>query len=294
MTKSVIRAGLPIVVATLCCWAGCTKQANPEAQPLRFSIMGHLDSKTIHKEALALQLHLEEVLGQPVSLQLLGDYAQAQGHIAGAEADFAILSPLAYVLVKEAVPDVELLARVVAAGSPSYDGAIVTKAGSGIDSVAKLPGKSVCWVSTSSTSGYLYPRIFLRAQGLDPDTIFSHTRLTGGHVESLRGLLAGKCDVAATYTAALENASAVGMSSDSFAVVSRTGEMPLDPVVCRPGLDAGIKAKVRKALLAMDPATDNRLADVRSFLRWEGFIAVQDSDYDVIRRALDKDRKAAR
>lgn len=269
----------------------CTEDRGP--QPVRFAIMGHVDSETIHKEGIALHTHLEKMLGRSVSVQILGDYAQAQGYIAGAEADFAILSPLAYVMIKETVPAVELLARVVAAGSPSYDGAIIARAGSGFTDIEALRGKRICWVSTSSTSGYLYPRIFLRSKGLDPQAFFASSTLTGSHVASLRALQNGECDAAATYTAALDNAAAVGIPPSTFEVITRTGEIPLDPVVARPGLAAELKQRVRDALLAMDPATDNHLANVRSFLRWEGFIAVGDADYDVIREALAADRKAS-
>jgi phosphonate transport system substrate-binding protein len=56
---------------------------------------------------------------------------------------------------------------------PFYKGQFIASVDSGVSSFADLKGKSFCFVDPNSTSGYIVPRIILKANGIDPDTDFS-------------------------------------------------------------------------------------------------------------------------
>jgi ABC-type phosphate/phosphonate transport system substrate-binding protein len=63
-----------------------------------------------------------------------------------------------YVRVKEQLPSVRPLALVQAQGSTVYQGVIVTRLDSGLQSLKSLEGKTMCWKTLTSNSGYFYPR----------------------------------------------------------------------------------------------------------------------------------------
>ena len=87
----------------------------------------------------------------------------------------------------------------VTSSGTSYDGFIVSRADSEFRTIQDLKGKVFCYVSHTSTSGYLYPRAEFRAHGMDPDTAFKATRFAGDHLTALRTLYDGACDGAAVF-----------------------------------------------------------------------------------------------
>ena len=64
---------------------------------------------------------------------------------------------------------------------PFYKGQFIANVDSGIKSFADLKGKTFCFVDPNSTSGYIVPRIILKANGIDPDVDFKATQNAGSH-----------------------------------------------------------------------------------------------------------------
>ena len=60
---------------------------------------------------------------------------------------------------------------------PFYKGQFIANKASGIKTFADLKGKTFCFVDPNSTSGYIIPRIVLKANGIDPDKDFKATRM---------------------------------------------------------------------------------------------------------------------
>lgn len=78
--------------------------------------------------------------------------------------------------------------------SATYNGQINVNAAVGIEKLEDLKGKVMCWVDPNSTSGYIIPRIMLRAEGIDPDEDFAQTLNAGGHNNVIIQVYKGECD----------------------------------------------------------------------------------------------------
>jgi phosphonate transport system substrate-binding protein len=89
---------------------------------------------------------------------------------------------------------------------PFYKAQFITTATSGIKTYADLKGKSFCFVDPLSTSGYIVPRIILKANGVDPDTAFSATTNAGSHQNVAAAVYKGDCDAGVTFINVLTDA----------------------------------------------------------------------------------------
>jgi phosphonate transport system permease protein len=89
-----------------------------------------------------------------------------------------------------------------------FSGLIVAKARAeeaGIRTLCDLKGKKVAWVSPTSGSGYVIPRMMLSAttcdgERIDPETFFSEAILAGSQAGVVKAVAMGQVDVGATWT----------------------------------------------------------------------------------------------
>src|SRR6476660_9762566 len=91
---------------------------------------------------------------------------------------------------------------------PFYKGQFIAGADKGIKAFADLKGKTFCFVDPNSTSGYIVPRIILKANGIDPDTDFAATQNAGSHPNVAIAVYKGDCDAGVTYVNVLTDTSA--------------------------------------------------------------------------------------
>src|SRR6185503_20071592 len=89
-----------------------------------------------------------------------------------------------------------------------YKGQFIANTTSGIKSLADLKGKTFCFVDPNSTSGYIVPRIVLKANGIDPDTDFKATQNAGSHNNVAIAVYKGDCDAGVTFIDVLTDTSA--------------------------------------------------------------------------------------
>ena len=81
---------------------------------------------------------------------------------------------------------------------PFYRGQFIANVSSGIKTFADLKGKNFCFVDPLSTSGYIVPRIQLKANGIDPDADIKST-VSGSHPNVAIAVYKGDCDAGVTY-----------------------------------------------------------------------------------------------
>ena len=137
---------------------------------------------------------------------------------------------------------------------PFYKAQFITTATSGIKTYADLKGKSFCFVDPLSTSGYIVPRIILKANGIDPDTDFSATTNAGSHQNVAAAVYKGDCDAGVTFINVLTDATLNKTYADiqtKLVVFADSDRIPNDGVQYIKNLDPKIQAITTEALLAM-------------------------------------------
>jgi phosphonate transport system substrate-binding protein len=189
--------------------------------------------------------------------------------------------------------------KVVRDGKATYRGQIVVMANSEIKEIADLKGKRVAFTEQASTSGYMYPRALLAANGVDADSDLDEVIFAKSHDAAVVALLNGSADAACCFDDARLNAEKMGFSDimKTTRILAYTPEIPADNVTLYSQLDAELSATIVDGLIkvAADPQGAQILMDLYEV---EGLVPATDSDYDPVRQmaqslGLDLEQKIA-
>lgn len=272
ITRENNRAESPEAVAT----------PAPGGTPVYFGIARHKDPEKIKSELRPLTDYLASRIDRPVELKIIDNYDDFASPLASGELQMVAMSAANYVRTKRELPGLTLLATPTTDSGPTYGAYILSRADSGISTLADLKDKTFCYTSETSSSGYIYPRAVFRQAGMNPD-IDLRSRFTSDHPESLRTLQKGGCDGAAVYDKAwLESEDPA-----AFTVVKSTERVPWDAYCASESLDADTRATLAKALTDLElgsPLAQEVLGANNAF---SGFLPADDSLYDPV-RSLEK------
>ena len=206
-----------------------------------------------------------------------------------AEAKYEIEPALA-VVRKLAVNDISPDKDLVGTMQPYYRGQFITRADSGITTLADLAGKSFCFVDPNSTSGYIVPNIILKANGIDADAGDITVTNAGSHNNVAIAVYNGDCDAGVTYINVLTDesadlaatypdiATAVVPFYDSLAI-------PNDGVQFIKNFDPALKDTIVAAMLKMaaDEAGAQLLKDLYNI---NGLVEIDATFYDEFNQIL--------
>tara|TARA_B100000686_G_C16774012_1_gene967172 strand:- start:1670 stop:2599 length:930 start_codon:yes stop_codon:yes gene_type:complete len=216
--------------------------------PLRMIFVPSGDSQTILEGGGEIARLLSRTTGLTVKSSVATSYAAAIEAMGVGKVDIGWLATFSYVLAKEKY-DVDLLFIVSRFGSPIYRGQIVARMDSGIASLADLKNKTFAFVDPASTSGHIFIKTLLLANGYQPDTFFSKSLFAGSHNAVIFSVLRGEVDAGATYDDARTSIAETHPEVfDRIKIVAYTQDIPNDTVCARNELDPEIKEKIRKGL----------------------------------------------
>ena len=290
MSKKALWAILTLVlIGTLALVSGCGKEAElgSEDKPIVMSFVPSGDTQEILASGNELAQMIADKTGLVIEANVGTDFAAVREAMGADKAHIGWLNTFNYVLANEKYGvDVGLV--TVRFGSNSYKGQLNVRADSGISSLQDLKGKVMCWVDPNSTSGYIIPRIMLKANGIDPDTDFTQTIEAGSHNNVIIQVYNGDCDVGATF------ADARSSVEDDFPdvteqviVLATTTDIPNDSVSFTKDFPDDTREKVVNALLeiAASEAGQEALNNLYSIA---GLEKAEDTFYDGFRADLSK------
>ncbi len=172
-----------------------------------------------------------------------------------------------------------------------YQGQFVTNKNAGIQSIADLKGKTFCFVDPNSTSGYIIPRIVLKANGIDPDKDFKATQNAGSHDNVAIAVYKGDCDAGATFVDVRTDSAPIKQNYpdildkvDAFYV---TDNIPNDGLQAIKGLDSKIKDATVNALLAIAGDAGGK-AMLKNLYSYGGLAKIDPTFYDAFAALLKK------
>ena len=166
-----------------------------------------------------------------------------------------------------------------------FQSVFIAKTDSGIKTLADMKGKQVSFGSQSSTSGHLMPRSFLLEAKIDPEKDFKRIAYSGAHDATIASVVSGKVDAAALDITVWKK----------FVTENKVDTKAVDVFYTTPGyfnynwsvhadMPADMQAKVKAALLALDPAKPDQ-AEILKLNRATRYIATQPSNYKGIEAA---------
>ena len=175
---------------------------------------------------------------------------------------------------------------------PFYKGQFIANNASGIKSFADLKGKTFCFVDPNSTSGYIVPRIILKANGVDPDVDLAATQNAGSHNNVAIAVYKGDCDAGVTFINVLTDAAANLQATypditDKVSIFAVTDRIPNDGMQFIKTLDPKLQAAISDGMLAMaaDPGGN---AVLKSLYNYNAFQKIDPNFYDDFAAVLKK------
>ena len=199
--------------------------------------------------------------------------------------------PVLLAIRKYNTNDVDPDKALVGQPEPFYKGQFIANNAAGIKSYADLKGKTFCFVDPNSTSGYIIPRIVLKANGIDPDTDFKATQNAGSHNNVAIAVYKGDCDAGVTYVNVLTDTSAnlaaqypdIAQKVTPFAV---TDKIPNDGMQVIKGLDPKLRDVIVEGMLAM-AADPGGKAVLKSLYNYDSLSKVEANTYDTFLKVLE-------
>lgn len=288
MKKRFVFVALVLVGVLALALTGCGQaKVGTEKNPIVMSFVPSGDTQEIIASGDQLAEMISEKTGLVVKAEVGTDFAATREATGAGKAHIGWLNTFNYVLANEKY-GVEVGLVTVRFGLSTYKGQINVRADSGIESLDDLKGKVMCWVDPNSTSGYIIPRIMLKANGVDPDTDFSQAIEAGSHNNVVTQVYNGDCDAGATYADA--RSSIEGDFADvkeKVIVLAETTDIPNDSVAFIKELPVETRDKIVNALLEISESEDGKAA-LESLYSIAGLEKQDDSFYDAFRADLSK------
>jgi len=249
--------------------------------------------------------HAKKKLGVDVQLFLASEYAGVIQAIATGQLEMAHFGASSYAAAHmETNGGVEplVVAREMS-GDLGYNSVLIVRSNSAYKSIDDLKGKVFAWADPNSASGYLFPLVSFRAQGLDPEKHFGRVVFSGGHEQSVIGLMDGAYDGVVTWTADPVNHVRGGLrmmldrgviKKDEFRVVWVSDLIPNPPITVRSDLPEAMKNDLRDLFLNLHKdASPEVFANVARG-KSPGFAKVEHSMFQIavdLRKQLAADRR---
>jgi len=288
MKKSMWLVALVLLSVMSLALAGCgTPDLGTEDNPIVMSFVPSGDTQEIIASGDQLAEMITEKTGLVVKANVGTDFAAVREAMGAGQAHIGWLNTFNYVLANEKYGvDVGLVTQRY--GLTYYTGQLNVRADSGITSLADLKGKVMCWVDPNSTSGYIIPRIMLKANGIDPDTDFANTVEAGSHNNVITAVYNGDCDVGASYDDARTSiAEEYPDVMDVVAVLATTTEIPNDTVAFTKDFPPEMRDDIVNALLEISASEEGQAA-LENLYSIEALVKADDSFFDAFRADLSK------
>ena len=217
-----------------------------EDNPIVMSFVPSGDTQEILASGEQIAQMLSDKTGLIIKANVGTDFAAVREAMGAGQAQIGWLNTFNYVLAHEKY-GVEVGLVVERRGSATYKGQINVNAAAGITTVADLKGKIFCWVDPNSTSGYIIPRIWLKANGIDPDVDFAQTIDAGSHNNVITQVYNGECDAGASFSDARGGVAAdLPDVNDKVLVLAETADIPNDGVDFSKDMPADMREKGRR------------------------------------------------
>lgn len=187
-------------------------------------------------------------------------------------------------------------------GTIGYYAVAFVRADSPYKTLNDLKGRVWAWVEPNSSSGYVFPLVGFRNMGLEPEKHFSKVVYSGGHEQSIIGVLDKAYDGAITWTNDVEKHTRGGLhmmlsrgvlKKEDIRIIWASDLIPNPVIAIRADLPKEMKAELKAMFLNLhndDPKVFKEVVRGQS----QGYKEVQHSAYQIavdLRMQLAKERR---
>jgi len=253
---------------------------------LTFAVVPAENASGVSDRYAPFMEYLSQQLGVPVKLRIANDYAAViEGQRAG-NIQIAFYGPASYsTAYMTGVKTEPFVTTRNHDGSVGYYSVIYVKSDSPYKDIKDLKGKTIGFVDPNSTSGYNAPRFYLHKAGIEADSFFGKSIITGSHENGVIALDKGTIDSTADWWNSDTDSNLTRMvnkgmvKKDDFRVIFKSGLLAGSPYAYLSDLPADLKQAIVKAFLdapTKDKAAFDRLSDGKDL----EFVPVTHKDYE--------------
>ena len=284
------RRNLLFAAAAVISSVGAASAADWKSQypELTFAVVPAENASGVSDRYAPFMDYLSKELGVPVKLRVANDYAAViEGQRAG-NIQVAYYGPASYsTAYLTGVKTEPFVTTRNNDGAIGYYSVIYVKADSPYKDIHDLKGKTIGFVDPNSTSGYNAPRFYLHKAGIDVDSFFGKSIITGSHENSVIALDKGTVDCAADWWNADDDSNLTRMvkkgmaKKEDFRIIFKSGLLSGSPYAYLSSLPDDLKQSIAKAFMTAptkDKAAFDRLSDGKD----KEFVAVTHKDYQDI------------
>lgn len=190
--------------------------------------------ENVKKQGIELASELQNTLGIKTNIYISKDYSTLIEAMKEKKVDFAFLTALSFVYAEKTAQAKVLLKKIYT--DPFYYSALVTLNQNKIKRLIDLKGKTIAFVDSKSTSGYLYPKAHLKKMNF-ADGDFKKIIYSGSHSQSVQLLEEGKVDIIAVFSDDVKGKSGAwnkfAHKKNNFKVLWVSDPIPADPFTVR-------------------------------------------------------------
>ena len=265
-------AALGILSAVACpLWAA---EADPKT--VKVALLPDENASTVIKNNQGLKQYLEKELGKNVELIVTTDYSSMIEAARHGRIDLAYFGPLSYVLAKSKA-NIEAFAALKKDGGTTYKAVVVANVKSGVNVIGDIAGKDMAYGDQASTSSHLIPKSMLMEKGLKAGKDYQE-HFVGSHDAVATIVQNGKAAAGGLSKPIFETLIQKGIiDPGKVKIIAESKPYPQYPWTMRSDLKPDLKEKIRKAFLGLKDK------EILKAFKADGFGAVTDKDYDVIR-----------
>lgn len=284
--KKTLFFKLILAVLTLILLISCGKKKE-EVKPLVMGLVPVANSEKLTEDIAPFHEMLSKNMGMKVEGFIASNYVGVVEALGTGTVDFALIPPFAYMLANKKHGSEALLSTLDKHGENGYYSVLIVKADSGINDVKDLAGKKFAFVDPSSTSGYIFPAVILKDNGLDIEKDIQ-AQFSGGHDKSIQLLINGDVDAIGTYERAINKYLKEFPNLDKqLKVLIKSDLIPGVTLTVSPKVDKETKEKIVKAFTEVGNSEEGK-AILSDLFGIHGFQTANPESYQVIAEKLEK------
>lgn len=256
--------------------SGAFADDKSDPDTLRVALLPDENASTLIKDNQGLKDILEEKLDKKVELVVTTDYSSMIEAMRRGRLELAYFGPLSYVLAKSK-SEIEAFACQRQHGVPTYRSILIGNTEAGVTSYEDIEGKIMAYGDPASTSSHLIPKSHLADKGLKADEDYEEQFL-GAHDAVAVAVQNGRAQAGGLSEPIFKSLVERGMIDlDKVTVLGHSKPYPNYPWAMQSHLDPELKEAIREAFMEIEDL------EVLEKFKADGFAAVTDEDYDVVR-----------
>lgn len=269
------------LILFLVCFSWAIQSAYAADKPLILGIHPYKTPSILIKAFTPLAEHISKVTNKPVEIHISKDYQTHIENIGNKKINIGYLGPASYIKLTQKYGKKPILARLEINGKPTFQGKIIVRKDSPLQTLTDLKYKNFAFGDPNSTMSHLVPRSMLMEAGIKVATELHH-KFLGSHDNVALGVLTGDYDAGAVKEAIYYKYQKRGLR-----VLATTPALSEHLFITCGNIPTGMHNKIAISLFNLKDSESGRkiLHSIKPGMT--AMRSAKDSDYDNLRHILD-------